>query len=139
MHVLNSLKKRERNLAHVALTMFVGSWLVLCMGMLQAADFSSLTYSKSEHPCHTTDNTTKKANSAGNHCLGACDCHVIAATLNSHENKDDSRKLQNIPLDAIAETIPVVHRTTSGFSKLALVPPERAILLPHHHYTVLLN
>ena len=141
--MLTRLKKSEKTLAHTALTMFVGSWLILfcqtCFGALQAADLTSFTLSESDHPCHTIDNTTEKAGTADNHCLGVCDCDSVATTLNCFENKENPKKSQIIPLDAIAETVSIVYQTTSGFSNLALVPPERAVLLPLHHYTVLLN
>jgi len=141
--VLIRLKKSEKTLAHTALTMFVGSWLILfcqsCLGALQAAEVTSFARSDSEHPCHTIDNAIEKTDLADNHCLGACDFDVVATTPSCSGNRENSGKSQNIPLDVIAETVPVVHRTTNSFSNLALVPPERAILLPLHHYTVLLN
>ena len=139
------LKNKQHKIASVTLSMFMGSWLlILCQNCLAAVNdingqnklASELSYS-----CHgsVVDDSIDKINDVINeHCLGVCDCDDLSVTVHNLKNSDLKEKIKFSP-DLYAYFVPqitILNRASPGHQILTM--PERAILLPLRHYTVLL-
>jgi hypothetical protein len=140
------LRNKEKNIASTAITMFVGSWLLLfcqtCFATSQ--DTSSIVPSQSNtvYSCHTTDNEPEKLtedyNTDDDHCLGVCDCDELTASLNTIEKTAQSDKFHKIFPDSVPASISFRNKIASNLTHHSLPIPERAILLPLQRYTALL-
>jgi hypothetical protein len=140
------LRNKEKNIASTAITMFVGSWLLLfcqtCFATSQ--DTSSIVPSQSntEYSCHTADNETDKLveryNTDDDHCLGVCDCDQLTASLNTVEKAGHSDKFNKLSIDSVPASISFKNKIASYRTHLSLPIPERAILLPLQRYSLLL-
>jgi hypothetical protein len=152
--MLSRLKNSEKNIASIAIAMFVGSWLLLlcqtCFATLQDSDLTSYSQEEIVKHCHTIDSETATlkgqcsshddCHSNGDYCSGTCDYDEITVLLNSVEKTGHSDKFQKkVSIDSIFASISFKNKTASDFTPHKLLLPEKAILLPLQHYTVLLN
>ncbi len=141
------LKNKQHKIASVTLSMFMGSWLlILCQNCLAAVnDINGQNKPASEisHSCHELDldiddPRDKKNNVKNEHCLGVCDCDDLSVTINNEINSDLMEKIKFSP-DLYTYYVPQItisNRAPPSYQILTM--PERAILLPLQHYTVLL-
>tara|TARA_R110002096_G_scaffold43552_1_gene117661 strand:- start:27380 stop:27805 length:426 start_codon:yes stop_codon:yes gene_type:complete len=136
------LKNKQRPLASVALSLFVGSWLLLlCQSCLAATDeknhFSEASTEQSA-PCHEPLTIGDDIDISEEHCLGACDCDEPSTTINgemSPDSKGKSKYSQDIyaytePKKTLSNRAPPAYRISTM--------PEQAIFLLQQHFTVLL-
>jgi hypothetical protein len=143
--MLIQLKNKQRNIASVTLSLFLGSWLLLlcqtCMALVD--DVNNLIDSVVElSDCHSTENvdaTYEISTENENHCLGVCDCDELSVTTNSEKNHELKIKFK-FSQDLYAFFNPSFYQTGYDLpDKLISIQPEQAILLPFKRYTVLLN
>jgi|TARA_R110000782_G_scaffold30891_14_gene76619 hypothetical protein len=143
--MLIQLKNKQRNIASVTLSLFLGSWLLLlcqtCMALVD--DVNNLIDSVAEvSDCHTTENDNaidEIVVENEEHCLGVCDCDDLSVTTNSEKNHDLKNKIK-FSQDLYAFDNPLVYQADYDLpDKLISTQPERAILLPFKRFTVLLN
>lgn len=140
------LKNKQQRIGSVALSIFMGSWLLLvCQSCLAAIDDSNNynPVTESLNVCHTpnTDDANNEISDTNTeHCLGACDCDVIASALNSDKNSKILLEKIKFSLGLFAYVEPKItlyNRAPPGYP--ISTTPEQAIFLPLQHYTVLLN
>ena len=140
------LKNKQHKIASVALSIFIGSWLLLvCQECLSAADNMN-THSQAideiSNYCHNPDvddSIDEISDVNSDHCLGVCDCDAITVTMNSDKNSDLIEKIKFL-LDVytyVEPEITISNRAPPGYR--ISTTPEQAIFLPQQHYTVLLN
>ena len=140
------LKNKQPKIASVALSIFIGSWLLLvCQACLSAADNMN-THSQAideiSNYCHNPDvddSIDEISDVNSDHCLGVCDCDAITVTMNSDKNSDLIEKIK-FSLDVytyVEPEITISNRAPPGYR--ISTTPEQAIFLPQQHYTVLLN
>jgi len=129
------LRNKEKNIASTAITMFVGSWLLLfcqtCFATSQ--DTSSIVPSQSntEYSCHTagdeTDKLVEHYNTDDDHCLGVCDCDEVTASLNTIEKTGHADKFHKVFPDSVPASISFRNKIASNLTHHSLPIPERAI------------
>lgn len=142
--MLIQLKSRQRNIASVTLSLFLGSWLLLlcqtCMALVD--DVNNLIGTTEVSDCHVPEdiNTLDEVITENDeHCLGVCDCDDLSVTTNSENNYELKNKIK-ILNDLYAFTNPLVYQPVySPPDNLISTQPERAIFLPFKRFTVLLN
>ncbi len=140
------LRNKEKNIASTAITMFVGSWLLLfcqtCFATSQDTNSIVPSQSNTEYSCHTADNETDKLvehyNTDDDHCLGVCDCDEVTASLNTIEKTGQSDKFHKLFPDSVPASISFRNKIASNLTHHRLPIPERAILLPLQRYSALL-
>ena len=139
------LRNKEKNITSTAIAMFVGSWLLLicqtCFAMPQDAVSIDLSQGYTEYSCHTADNEPEKLvehNTDNDHCLGACDCDAVTASLNTIEKTSQSDKFHKVFLDSVPASISFKNKIASNLTHHSVPIPERAILLPLQRYPALL-
>ncbi len=146
MSMLVLLNNKQHKIASVALSLFMGSWLLLvCQACLSAVDDIN-THSEPageiSNYCHSPnsdDSIDELSDIDSDHCLGVCDCDAITATLSSDKNSDLIEKIK-FSQHSIAYVEPKIKISNRGPPDyLISTTPERAIFLPQQHYTVLLN
>jgi hypothetical protein len=143
--MLMQLKNKQRKIASVTLSLFVGSWLLLlcqtCLATIDDSNSRSDISVESPSPCHlsTTDHmTSEKENLNSDHCLGSCDSDVLTVTISKVNNFELKEKIKS-SLDLYADVgsqITLSNRARSDYR--ILTTPERPLLLPLQLYTVLL-
>jgi len=139
------IKNKQHKIASVALSLFMGSWLLLvCQACLSAVDINSHSEPVDVilNDCHSQnidDSIAKLSDVDSDHCLGVCDCDAITATMNSDKNSDliEKIKLSQHSITYEEPEITLSHRAPPGYR--VSTTPERAIFLPQQYYTVLLN
>lgn len=140
-------ENRIKPIASATLMAFFASWLMFvcqtCFASLQEAELVILPSETTNTSCHTADSShheqTVKPVAADTHCLGACDCDQLSASLNSvSKTENTAEKALYFPV-AIASISSVVdfHKSYTQPHPVPVIP-ERAIFLPHQHYVVLL-
>jgi hypothetical protein len=143
--MLIQLKNKQRKIASVTLSLFMGSWLLLlCQACLAVDEVNNHVETPIEttNSCHpsTTDNVTDEEEALNNeHCETSCDCDAVTINVSNVKNSELKEKIK-FSLDLYAylpsnlrlsiRAPPAYHRISSN--------PERAILLPLQNYTVLL-
>ncbi len=140
------LRNKEKNIASTAIAMFVGSWLLLfcqtCFATSLDTGPTGFSHSKTEYPCHTSDNEADKlvehSNAVDDHCLGVCDCDEVTASLNSIEKTGHSDKFHKLSIDSVIASISFKVKTAINLTHHSLPIPERAIILPLQRYALLL-
>ena len=140
------LNNKQHKISSVALSLFMGSWLLLvCQACLSAVDdinTHSEPIDEISNDCHglnIDDSIDEISDVNSDHCLGVCDCDAITITMNSDKNSDPVEKIK-FSLDVYTYVEPEItmsNRAPPGYRISAT--PERAIFLPQQHYTVLLN
>ena len=130
------LKNKQRPIASVALSLFVGSWLLLlCQSCLAATDeinhFSEAS-TEQPAPCHEPLTISEE------HCLGACDCDEPSTTING-EMSPDSKGKSKYSQDIYAYTEPKKTLSNRALPAYRIsTMPKQAIFLLQLHFTVLL-
>lgn len=140
------LNNKQHKIASVALSIFMGSWLLLvCQACFSAVDdinTHSQPTDEISNYCHSPnidDSIDEISDVNSDHCLGVCDCDAITVTMNSDKNSDLIEKIK-FSLDLYTYVEPqlkISNRASPGYR--ISTTPERAIFLPQQHYTVLLN
>jgi iron only hydrogenase large subunit-like protein len=142
--MLMQLKNKQRKNATIALSAFIGSWLLL----LCQACFASDNDSKSHHEpvvevttsCHTPETIELEEINLENdeHCLGVCDCDAMTVTFSSDKNFELKEKTKYSPdiYSYVSPEINILTRAPPNYRISSI--PERAILLPLQTYNVLL-
>ena len=113
MSMLVLFKNKQHKIASVALSIFMGSWLLLvCQACLSAVDDIN-THSQATHSqatdersdyCHNPnidDSIDEISDVNSDHCLGVCDCDAITVTLNSDKNSDLIEKIKFLPVKVL--------------------------------------
>ncbi len=140
------LKNKQHKIASVALSLFMGSWLLLvCQACLSAVDdinTHSAPIDEISNDCHGLNidySIDEISDVNSDHCLGVCDCDAITVTMNSDKNSDLIEKVKfSLDLYTYVEPdIMISNRAPPGYR--VSTTPEQAIFLPQQHYTVLLN
>jgi len=138
------LKNKQRNIASVTLSLFLGSWLLLlcqtCMALV--GDINDLIGSASEvSDCHVSENINTIDNEIvenDEHCLGVCDCDDLSVTTNIEKSNDSKNKIK-FSQGLYAFISPLHYQPVyAPPNNLISIQPERAILHPLKHFTVLL-
>ena len=145
-NMLVLLNNKQHKIASVALSLFIGSWLLLvCQACLSAVDDIN-THSEPtdeiSNDCHSPnidDSIDEISDVNSNYCLGVCDCDAITVSLNSEKSSDLIEKIKFSPdlYTYIEPQIKISSRAQPAYQ--FSTTPERAIFLPQQHYTVLLN
>jgi len=140
--MLIALKNQQRNIVSVVLSLFIGSWLLLlCQACLASPDHIQMTdqqMSEMTVSCHEPVSSKVNNDSSKEHCYGACDCDGTTVTLNSDKHSDPISKIK-FTQDLYAYIEPQITVSNKASSNYRIhTPPERAILLPHQTYNVLL-
>ena len=138
------LKNKQRNIASVTLSLFLGSWLLLlcqtCMALVDDVN-DLIETSIDESSCHASENINaihEEIIENDEHCLGVCDCDDLSITTNSVKSNDLTNKIK-FSQDIYAFVIPQFSQSVhSPPNNQISIPPERAIFLPFKHFTVLL-
>ena len=139
------LKSKQRNIASVTLSLFLGGWLLLlcqtCMALVD--DLNNLIEPSVEvSDCHAPENintTDEDIVENDEHCLGVCDCDDLNATTNSEKNHGLTNKIK-FSQDLYAFVTPQFPHSIHSPPIIRIsIQPERAIFLPFKHFTVLLN
>lgn len=141
------LKNKQQRIVSVALSIFMGSWLLLvCQSCLAEIDDISDNYNpltESLSACHTpnTDDANNIISDTNTeHCLGVCDCDVIASALSSDKNSELLLEKIKSSLGLFAYVEPKITLYNRAPPDYPIsTTPEQAIFLPQQHYTVLLN
>lgn len=144
-------ESRKKQFASATLMLFLASWLMFicqaCFASFDEAEPAIHQAGSTTTSCHTTDShnhdQTVKPVAADHHCLGACDCNEISASLNSATNsftktEKPAEKFYYFP--AAITSFPSVVNFQKAFTQPHPIPllPDRAIFLPYQHYVVLL-
>ncbi len=145
-NMLVLLNNKQHKIASVALSIFMGSWLLLvCQACLSAVDdinTHSEPIDEISNDCHglnIDDSIDELSDVNSDHCLGVCDCDAITATINSDKNSDLIEKIK-FSQHLFAYVEPEIKISYRGPPDYRIsTTPERAIFLPQQHYTVLLN
>ena len=139
------LRNKEKNIISTAIAIFVGSWLLLfcqtCFATPQDTGAIDLSQGNTESSCHTIESESEKLvehNTDNDHCLGACDCDAVTASLNTIERTGQSDKFHKVFLDTVPAPISFKNKIASNRTCHRLPIPERAILLPLQRYPALL-
>jgi hypothetical protein len=143
--MLITLKHRQRKISSVVLSLFMGTWLLIfcqtCIAAMDAVDDHKKPISELSNSCHTLEvdeSITEKDEVINDHCLGACDCDVITATVSSDKSSELAEKIKFSPdlFVYVASEIVLSNRAPPVYR----IPtsPDQAILLPHQRYSVLL-
>ncbi|MFT5396306.1 MAG: putative metal-binding protein [Gammaproteobacteria bacterium] len=143
--MLITLKHSQRKIATLVLSMFMGSWVLLfcqtCIAAIEDIDDYKTQKSELSNSCHSSEvdePITGKDEIINEHCLGACDCAVITATVSSDKSSELAGKIKFSPdlfvyvasEIVLSNRVPLVYRKPTS--------PDQAILLPYQHYAVLL-
>lgn len=139
-------KNKQHKIASVALSLFMGSWLLLvCQACLSAVDdinSHSEPADKISNDCHNLnidDSVGDISDVDSDHCLGVCDCDAITATISSDKNSDLIEKIK-FSQHSIAYVEPEITLSNKAPPNYRIsTTPEQAIFLPQQYYTVLLN
>lgn len=141
--MLRLLKIKQKKIASITLTLFVGSWLLLlcqsCLGSMHETQQRNHAVADKTMSCHESAPVDHKDNASHKHCLGVCDCHAMTITMSNDKAADLVQKIKYIP-DLFLYTElqqPVLSYREPPTSRI-FSPPERAILLPLQSYNVLL-
>lgn len=138
------LKNKQRNIASVTLSFFLGSWLLLlcqtCMALVDDAN-DLIAASTEESNCHASENTSaihEEIIENDEHCLGVCDCDDLSITTNSVQSHDVTNKIK-FSQDLFALVRPQFSQSVhSPPNNQISIQPDRAVFLPFKHFTVLL-
>jgi len=148
--MLNWFNQRRKTIAGSALGAFIGGWLLfLCQACLAQTDVDQhvipeLTAADTGMPCHEDSPLSRTSAPAdddamADHCLGACDCDAVAASLNSVEQPWAADKPSSLnPEPAAISVVDIGKSIQRKLTASAERPPDRALLLPFQRYNVLL-
>jgi len=146
--MLIQLESKQRKIALVTLSLFMGSWLLLlcqiCFASLQDTDSTSYSQEETVIPCHTIDSGTEKlkgqCNPDDDNCSGVCDRDKMTAALNSVEKTGHSDKFHKLSIDSFPASVSFKDKIAINLAltRYRLPFPERAILLPQQRYVVFL-
>ena len=141
--MLMQLKNKQRRNATIALSAFIGSWLLLLCQACFASDDS-----KNHHEpvievttsCHTPETIELDEINLEDdeHCLGVCDCDAMTVTFSSDKNSElkEKTKFTSDLYGYLSGEINISTRAPPNYR--ASTKPDRAILLPLQTYNVLL-
>ncbi|GJM04424.1 MAG: hypothetical protein DHS20C09_04150 [marine bacterium B5-7] len=142
--MLMQFKYKQRKIASITISLFMGSWLLLLCQTCFAANDDINNYNESSteilSSCHVSENTTlDQVNTVDDeHCLGACDCDAMTITFSSEKNSELKEKAK-YSADLFAYVTPDIIFSTRAPPNYRISEfPDRAILLPLHSYNVLL-
>lgn len=137
-------KNKQRKVASITVSLFMGSWLLLLCQTCFATDNEVKSHSEpsteASNSCHTPENVTLEQINAvdDEHCLGACDCNAMSITFNSEKNSELKENIKYSP-DLYSYIQPeVIISTRAPPGSRIFTIPDRAILLPLQTYNVLL-
>jgi len=137
------LKNKQHSIAAVTLSLFVGSWLFLlcqtCLAAINGTHEYDQTGTEMANSCHEQLSVDAGIDKSEKHCPGTCDCDSITGTMISKSYSVLTEKIKFSP-DLYVYTVPQI--ILSDWAPPAYrIPttPERAVLLPLQHYTVLLD
>ena len=137
------LKNMQRKNATIALSAFIGSWLLLLCQACFASDDS-----KNHHEpvievttsCHTPETIELDEINLEDdeHCLGVCDCDAMTVTFSSDKNSElkEKTKYASDLYGYLSGEITISTRAPPNYR--VSTKPDRAILLPLQTYNVLL-
>lgn len=136
--MLISFKNKQRKVASITLSMFMGSWLLLlcqtCFASNDSVHMADQQMGEMTMPCHESASIELDKKT----CFGSCDCDELNVTINSETNSEYKEKIKYsqdlhayvVPQITLSNRAPPSYRISTA--------PERATLLPFQHYTVLL-
>ncbi|MBL1140976.1 MAG: hypothetical protein HND53_03010 [Proteobacteria bacterium] len=140
------LKNKQRKIASITLSFFMGSWLLLlCQTCFATNDnIKSHHESSDETPvsCHIPENIALEEINIidDDRCLGVCDCDCDAMTITFSSDKNselkEKTKYSSDLYSYISLEIIISTRAPPGYRIFTI--PERAIFLPLQTYNVLL-
>lgn len=142
--MLMQFKNKQRKIACVTASLFMGSWLLLLCQTCFAADNDIKSHSEpsteASTSCHTPENIALEQTSEANdeHCFGACDCDAITISVSTDKNSELKEKTKYSPDIYTYVTPEIIISTRAPPSYRISTTPERAILLPLQSYNVLL-
>ncbi len=143
--MLITLKHSQSQIASVVLSIFLGSWLLLfcqtCIAVMDDIDDNKTQSSELSNSCHSSEvdeSITEKDETINDHCLGACDCDVITATVSSDKSSELAGKIKFSPDLFVYVAFEIVSSKRAPPGHRIPATPDQAILLPHQRYTVLL-
>ncbi|GEM_PF-1049556 len=142
--MLMQFKNKQRKIASITVSLFMGSWLLLLCQTCFAADNAIKSHSEpsteTSSSCHTPENIALEQTSETNdeHCLGVCDCDAITISFSSDKNSElkEKTKYSTDIYTYVSPEIIISTRAPPGYK--VSKTPERAILLPLQTYNVLL-
>ena len=138
------LKNNQRKNATLALSAFIGSWLlVLCQTCFASDDDINSHHelvAEITTSCHTPETIELEEINVvdDEHCLGVCDCDAMTVTSSSDKNSElkDKTKFSSDLYSYVSIEINISTRAPPNYRISA--NPDRAILLPLQTYNVLL-
>lgn len=147
--MLHWFNQRKDTIAGSALGAFIAGWLLFfcqaCLAQPLAGPQMTVAPGSIETgmPCHEEANETHTPvpadHDAAEHCLGACDCDAVAASLNSVEQPWTADKPSSLnPEPAAISVVDIGKSIQRKLTASAERPPDRALLLPFQRYNVLL-
>ncbi|MBL1141873.1 MAG: hypothetical protein HND53_07585 [Proteobacteria bacterium] len=142
--MLIQLKNKQRKNATLALSAFIGSWLlVLCQTCFASDDDINNHHepvAEIATSCHTPETIELEEINVvdDEHCLGVCDCDAMTVTFSSDKNSElkDKTKFSSDLYNYVSSEINISTRAPPNYRISAI--PDRAILLPLQTYNVLL-
>ena len=144
MTMLMQFKNKQRKIACVTVSLFMGSWLLLlcqtCFAVNNDIKNHSEPSTEASISCHTPENIALEQTSEANdeHCLGVCDCDAITIAVSTDKNSEIKEKTKYSPDIYTYATPEIIISTRAPPSYRISTTPERAILLPLQTYNVLL-
>ncbi|MFT5395984.1 MAG: hypothetical protein ACI85N_001172 [Gammaproteobacteria bacterium] len=142
--MLMQFKSKQRKIASISVSLFMGSWLLLLCQTCFAANNDIKSHSEpsteTSSSCHTPENIALEQTSKVNdeHCLGACDCDAITIAVSTDKNSELKEKTKYSPDIYTYLTPEIIISTRAPPSYRISTTPERALLLPLQTYSVLL-
>lgn len=142
--MLIQFKSKQRKIASITVSLFMGSWLLLlcqtCFAVNSDIKSHSEPSTEISTSCHTPESTALELTSEANdeHCLGACDCDAITIAVSTDKNSELKEKTKYSPDIFTYVTPEIIISTRAPPSYRISKTPERAILLPLQTYNVLL-
>lgn len=142
--MLMQFKNKQRKIASITVSLFMGSWLLLLCQTCFSADNDVKSHSEPSTEvltsCHTPENSALEQSSEANDepCLGVCDCDAITIAVSSDKNSELKEKTKYSSDIYSYVTTETIISTRAPPSYRISTTPERAILLPLQTYNVLL-
>lgn len=139
--MLMTLNNKRQKIATSLLSIFLGSWLLLLCQTCSAFTEAAVHHESStdiSSPCHELDKDKQPTNTNDEHCLGACDCDDLIATVQSEKNsalKDNIKYKANLIAIISPEIILSYHTSPENPDSLF---PEHKRKPPFYTYNVLL-
>jgi hypothetical protein len=141
--MLMQIKTKQRNIASITLSLFIGSWLLLlCQTCIAATDsLNNEAPVESTDSCHSpsTDNVLVEDDLLNDeHCPGACDCDAIIITASMDKNSElkEKAKYTDDLYAYISSELALSIRAPPTYQVSTI--PERAILPPLQFTSILL-